>query len=348
MKNILCIDDIATNLFTLESVLKSKKANLYNVLTAQSAHGGLDILLRKKVDLILLDVMMPDVDGFACAKMIRGNKKTKDIPIIFVTAKTDDATIERCYEVGGDDYVSKPFNSIELLARVSFHLSLKDKARLLSREKEYAQSVIDIQDNFIIVTDANQALNVNQSLLDFFGLNSLFEFQRKIHCVCQTFIKEEGYFYLELVEDSFDWVEYVINLLKTGDVLVKMKDKLHQEHTFAIKAKSFYDVYIVSLTDITIISEKSDEYKREANFDELTQIYNRNMLHRLMDKKIHNQKEESRAFVFMILDIDFFKKVNDNYGHLVGDEILKGVTALIKNIFVQVIFLQDGVGKSLS
>ena len=72
-KTILYIDDIRTNLFTMQSVLE----DYYEVYIAQSAHEGLEILIKHKIDLILLDIMMPEIDGFGTAKMIRSNKKTK-------------------------------------------------------------------------------------------------------------------------------------------------------------------------------------------------------------------------------------------------------------------------------
>ena len=329
-QNILCIDDIESNLFTLKSVLNSVEGSLLNIFTALSANDGLDILIKEKIDLILLDIMMPEVDGFSMARIIKSNKKTKNIPIIFVTAKTDDKTIKKCYEVGGSDYINKPFNSVELIKRVLFHIKLSNSEKLLKKEKEYAQSVIDLQDNFIVVTNEIQAISVNQSVLDFFGLNDLSSFQKKYKCICHTFIEEDDYFYLSKDSDSTLWVEKVISLLEIGDVVVKIKNKYGDNHVFAIKAKLFYDVYIVSLTDITTISKKSKEFEHEANFDNLTQIYNRNMFHRLMEEKIRNVSLTHGNICFAILDIDHFKAVNDTYGHLVGDDVLKHLTNLIQ------------------
>ncbi len=329
MRNILCIDDMATNLFVLESVLKETKDALYDVVVAQSAHAGLDILLKQKIDLILLDVMMPDVDGFLCAKMIKSNKKTKDIPIIFITANKDDATIEKCYEVGGSDYVNKPFNSVELLNRVSFHLKLADKKRLITKEKEFTQSVLDLQDNFIIVSDANQVLHANKALLRFFSFNNLCDFQKDVGCIASLFIKEEPYFYINLVENSLTWIDEVVERLKEGDVLVKIA-RDSQEYIFTLKVAIFHDYYIVTMTDVTTISVRSLEYEHDANFDSLTQIYNRNMFNRLIEKKIYEARLQKSSFVFVMFDIDFFKKVNDTYGHLAGDSVLKEITALTK------------------
>lgn len=132
-KNILCIDDVRSNLFTLECVLDTSGDDLYNISTAISADDGFKVLLTEKIDIILLDVMMPEIDGFQAARMIKANKKTKDIPILFVTASKDDETIQMCYEVGGADYINKPFNSTELLTRISLHLELREKDELIKK-----------------------------------------------------------------------------------------------------------------------------------------------------------------------------------------------------------------------
>lgn len=342
IKNILCIDDLATNLFVLESVLQGTKEALYAVATAKSAHAGLDILLKQKIDLILLDVMMPDVDGFLCAKMIKSNKKTKDIPIIFVTANKDDKTIEKCYEVGGADYISKPYNNIELLNRVSFHLNLADKTRLIEKEKEFAQSLLDLQDNIIVVTDANQILHANKALLNFFHLDSLYEFQKNKGCIADLFVKEEPYYHIDLAENSLTWIDELANKATKEDVLVKIIND-SKEYIFTLKIASFHEYYVLIFTDVTAISMRSLEYEHEANYDNLTQIYSRNMFHRLIEQKISNARVEKSSFVFIIFDIDFFKNVNDTYGHLIGDNVLVELSLVAKeHIRVNDIFARWG------
>jgi len=206
-KTILYIDDIKTNLFTVESLIESMEEDIYDIVVAESASKGLEILLKQSIDIILLDIMMPEIDGFEAAKMIKHSKKTKDIPIVFITAKKDDETIEGCFTLG-NDYVNKPFNHIELLARISFHLKLSEK------EKE-----------------------------------------------------------------------------------VKVREA---------------------------------ELEYEASYDALTQIYNRKMFHQLINTKIIKAKSDKTSFIFIMLDIDFFKKVNDTYGHLAGDAVLKSVSKIIK------------------
>ena len=323
-KTILYIDDIRTNLFTMQSVLE----DYYEVYVAQSAHEGLKVLIKHKIDLILLDIMMPEIDGFSTAKMIRSNKKTKKIPIIFVTAKNDDETISQCYKIGGDDYVNKPFNHVELLARISFHLKMREKEKQLKQEKEYAQNIFDLQENMILTTDGDLVSNVNKSLLSFFNISTLKQFQEDYKCICNCFVKEEGFFYNKSLSNSI-WADMALKQLKKEDIIVKIIEN-SIEYIFNLKVVKFHSQYIITLTDITQISQRSLEYKHEANYDSLTQVYNRNMFHRLIESKISLAKQEDKKFTFVILDIDYFKKVNDTYGHLAGDEVLKQIAKLIK------------------
>ena len=329
-KTILCVDDIKTNLFTIRGVIEDLADDYYDVVIALSANEGLEILQKQNIDIILLDVMMPDIDGFECAQMIKSNNNTKDIPIIFVTANKDDETIEQCYKVGGDDYVNKPFNHTELLSRIKFHLKSKEQDALLQKEKDYVQSILDLQENLILVTDGRDNINVNNAFLEFYKVNSIEDFQSKQSCVCDTFVEEAGYFHLGLVEVGRTWVDQLILDSKNEDILVKVVVE-GCEHIFNVKATVFFDQYVVTLTDITQISQLTLEYKYEANYDALTQIYNRNMFNRLIDVKIKKAQEEGSDLVLIILDIDFFKNVNDKYGHLVGDEVLKTLSSIIKS-----------------
>jgi len=329
-KNILCIDDIQTNLFTISSVLEVSVEHKYNVFTAISAHDGLEILLKEKIDLILLDVMMPEIDGYEAAKIIKSNKKTKNIPILFVTAKKDDESIGRCYEVGGDDYINKPFNYVELLSRVEFHLKLKEKSYLLAKEKEFNKNILNLQNNFIMVTDSDKAISINNAMLDFFDFKDLEEFQAKCGCLANRFIEEDGYFSAALDNDKSLWLENLLKKLINEDVIVKMT-KDNEKYIFTLKANKYQDYFIITLTDITQITNQALEYEHDASFDALTQIYNRNMFNRLISKKIIMAKTNKKSFVLILFDIDFFKKVNDTYGHLVGDNILKSISELVKN-----------------
>ena len=111
MYNILCVDDTEANLFVLESLFETKMDE-YNLILVNSGIQALESLLTEQIDLILLDVMMPELNGFETAQLIQSNKKTQKIPIIFLTAKKDKETIHNAFKYGVD-YLSKPFDEDE-------------------------------------------------------------------------------------------------------------------------------------------------------------------------------------------------------------------------------------------
>jgi class 3 adenylate cyclase len=129
---ILLIEDAPANIQALSAVLKE---NGYQVSVATSGQQGLDFLKRMRPDLILLDVMMPGIDGYETSRRIKASSDWREIPLIFLTAKSGTEDIVRGFEAGAVDYVSKPFNAPELLARVRTHLALdqlyRENQRLL-------------------------------------------------------------------------------------------------------------------------------------------------------------------------------------------------------------------------
>jgi DNA-binding response OmpR family regulator len=133
MKRILVIDDLPENVFMLQDRLEHEG---YEVLTAYDGRTGIDKAVEELPDLILLDVMMPDITGIEVCKNLVENGKTKNIPIILVTAKSGAEDTKEGLEAGAFDYIKKPFNRIELLARVNSALKLSDAQKsLLESEK---------------------------------------------------------------------------------------------------------------------------------------------------------------------------------------------------------------------
>lgn len=133
MKRILVIDDLPENVFMLQDRLEHEG---YEVVTAYDGQTGIGKAIEELPDLILLDVMMPDITGIEVCKTLVNHHKTKNIPIILVTAKSGAEDTKEGLEAGAFDYIKKPFNRIELLARVNSALKLSDAQKsLLNSEK---------------------------------------------------------------------------------------------------------------------------------------------------------------------------------------------------------------------
>ena len=118
---ILIVDDMPENIDVLYNILK----NRYEIIVAKNGEKALKLAKEKLPDLILLDILMPAMDGYEVCKKLKNDESTKVIPIIFLTAKSNEEDIERGLKCGVVDYVSKPFNTDELEARIETHLHLK-------------------------------------------------------------------------------------------------------------------------------------------------------------------------------------------------------------------------------
>lgn len=128
MKRILVIDDLPENVFMLQDRLEHEG---FEVLTAYDGYTGIDKAKNEQPDLILLDIMMPDITGLEVCKILVNDPVTKDIPIILVTAKSGAEDTKEGLEAGAFDYIKKPFNRVELLARVQSALKLSEAHKLL-------------------------------------------------------------------------------------------------------------------------------------------------------------------------------------------------------------------------
>lgn len=118
---ILAVDDTVQNLDVLEELLDE-----YRVIDATNGKDAISLVKEQRVNLILLDIMMPEMDGFEVCKILKSDEKTKDIPIIFITAKSDEDSIEKAYDLGAIDYVTKPFLPKELLSRIKKELRIQE------------------------------------------------------------------------------------------------------------------------------------------------------------------------------------------------------------------------------
>jgi DNA-binding response OmpR family regulator len=128
MKKILVIDDLPENVFMLQDRLENEG---YEVITAYEGKSGINKAINEHPDLILLDIMMPEVTGIDVCKTLVANNATADIPIILVTAKSDAEDTKEGLEAGAFDYIKKPFNQIELLARINSALKLAEAHKLV-------------------------------------------------------------------------------------------------------------------------------------------------------------------------------------------------------------------------
>jgi len=222
---ILIVDDGPANVKMLEILLKTEN---YKTVSATNGPQALEIIKEVIPDLILLDVMMPSMDGFEVSKKIKVNEDTKNIPIIFLSAKAGTDDILQGFSSGAVDYITKPFNRVELLVRVKTHLELKKSREDLQRSyhdlKNSQQKIIELERrNSILAMVATTNHEINQPLTVLSGslylleeslsmnnlsdtqqeyLSKMHESIKKIHAILQKYRNSQSLRVEQYVGDS--------------------------------------------------------------------------------------------------------------------------------------------------
>ncbi len=276
---ILIVDDIPKNIQILGNILSREN---YQIAYAQFGEQALSILGKQMFDLILLDIMMPGMDGYEVCKQLKSNKATKDIPVIFLTAKADMESVIKGFESGGQDYITKPFNSAELLARVYTHIQLnvqKNELHELNMNLEKK-----VKERTAQLFQANQRLNVlDKAKTDFLSIIS-HELRTPLNGVIgltslldQTELNNEQEEYIKFLKDSsnrlmsFSEIALLITTLKVEqykpDLLPVAIDNVIEAAIYELKEKekerhSFPSINISIDKNIGLIMMESDLIKK--------------------------------------------------------------------------------------
>lgn len=167
---ILIVDDVMSNVLLLKVLLTNEK---YNVVTASNGTQALEQVKKEVPDLILLDVMMPDLSGFEVAQKLKADPEFNDIPIIFLTALNSTADIVKGFQVGGNDFITKPFNKEELIIRVTHQVSLVAAKRIILQQTEELRRTIMGRDKLysVIAHDLRSPMGSIKMVLNMLILN---------------------------------------------------------------------------------------------------------------------------------------------------------------------------------
>ncbi|MCJ8322277.1 MAG: PleD family two-component system response regulator [Rhizobiales bacterium] len=347
---ILVVDDILTNVKLLEAKLT---AEYFDVYTATSGQEALDLVASTPPDIILLDVMMPHMDGFEVCRRIKSNPDTQHIPVIMVTALDQTADKLNGLAAGADDFLTKPVNHIALLARVKSLVRLKmvvDELRLRTTNNEAMGVPMDVVlqppkslgGNILIVED-------DQKMVDLFS-NSLNNNEN--HSLFFTSDPQEGLYLassenidliiISLNMDDFDGLR-LCSQLKSMDktrnlpILVVIDDSNPQKLARAldmgvndyishpVDSHELYARCLLSLKRKWYADQLRNNLELSMEMvvrDALTGMFNRRYIDSNLKKIFIDAKNNNKPLSLLLLDIDRFKRVNDNYGHDIGDEIL--------------------------
>ncbi len=211
---ILLVDDTPKNLQVMATILTNAR---YRITIAKSAARALQILDNVTPDLILLDIMMPEMDGFELCRRLKTSETTREIPVIFLTIKAETEDIVKGFQSGGVDYITKPFNKTELLARVQNHLELK-------RSKE------ELKERSIEIEDKNRRLEEQSEKLKEIDKTGMFEYSLT-HKLYQLLSNSQSLYNQQVI---LSIIEPLSNEQKTIS-LKEISQKLEKEKDLRLK-----------------------------------------------------------------------------------------------------------------
>ena len=196
------------------------------------------------------------------------------------------------------------------------------------KNRQYTRKLINLQRDLIVVSDGENIQDTNDAFLEFFNYKSMDDFKREHQCICDFFVKAEGYIQEKIYDTN--WIKYVYEHPKK-EHKVKFLNTKNEERIFILEVEKIEGSrkFFLLFRDITDDLKIKAELEARANFDSLTGIFNRSRFEFFLQKEIEKSNRYGNIFSLIMFDIDHFKDINDTYGHSVGDIILKELTALI-------------------
>lgn len=347
---VLVVDDIPTNVRLLEARLS---AEYFEVLTASSGREALDICQSAPIDIVLLDVMMPEMDGFETCRRLKADPQTQHIPVLMVTALDQPSDRVKGLEVGADDFLTKPVDDVQLMARVKSLVRLKAltdelRARAMTGQEiaiedaQRAMSAINADNGRIILVDSDprhaerikgylDRTNMVDMLLDpsdavmavgggtyelAIVSMSLGDFDPLRVCSQMRTIEQSRTLPIILVAEDADRPrviraldlgvnDFIMRPVERNELLARVRTQVRRQRFAAELRRSVSHTLALAVTD------------------ELTGLYNRRYFDRHLSLMLEKARQQERDMAVMLIDLDYFKAVNDTHGHDIGDAVLR-------------------------
>jgi diguanylate cyclase (GGDEF)-like protein/PAS domain S-box-containing protein len=362
---VLIVDDQSTTRNILQRLIKNSN---HNVTVAGSGEQALQYMEKIRFSLVLLDIVMPEMSGFDVLKQIRKKYSLSELPVIMVTVKNDSVDILKAFSLGANDYVAKPLDLPVICARIEAHLAHKQsndeidsarkelkiilekeriellsKNRVIKLEKEqrkkaeknlyasevYFQTLIENAHDIIAVFEEDGTVVYESSSIErILGYKPEERRGKKVY----ELVHPED---LKIVADNFSHAFKKPGMNFTVTARFRHKDgswrSLEAIGSTTVTSEG-KQRGVVNARDITERSYLSEQLSYQASHDTLTGLINRQEFERRLHHALEACRTEKSESALFYLDLDQFKIINDNCGHVAGDELLKQVSGLLRKV----------------
>ncbi len=353
---VLVVDDRPTNVLLLETKLSNE---YYNVITARDGYEAITKARESNPDLILLDVMMPGIDGFEVCRRLKADADLAHIPVVMVTALSSKSDRLRGLEAGADDFLTKPFNDIIFFARTKSLIRIKmliDELRLRDQTAQQIGSESGahklLSGNvtgarvLVVDDDPQQSKTIRDTLSQVLQV----EMAEDMETAVEKSSKEE--FDVVLISTQMNGTEglrlasHIKGREETRHVpVVIMVNESRTQTMLKALELGINDYLLLPLDPNEMLARVKTQIRRkkyqdalkssyEKNVsrsvtDALTGLYNRHFMDMHLSNLVHQSDKHSKPLTMMMIDVDHFKPINDTYGHDAGDQVLSGLSDVI-------------------
>ncbi len=317
---VLVIEDNPVERTLVETVLAQ---NGFEVVTADTGRGALAAAAQHRPHLILLDALLPDIDGFEVCQTLRGDRRTRFTPVVMLTGLDDIASIERAYRVGATDFLSKPIKPMLLVQRLRYLLRAGRIADDLRRSRESlaaAQQVARLG-HWEYETRPQRA-HFSDELIDLYGLEPLAGTgYQPLLAACHP---EDRVQLARQLHDAIDGSERVRIEHRLQPRGGEPEPRIMEMYLAPVDDERGSRLLGLAM-DITARKQSEREILRLAYFDRLTGLPNRSLLQTVLDQRIPASHRDGRQMALLLVDIDRFSRINNALGHGAGDAVLRQI-----------------------
>ncbi|MES2760228.1 MAG: diguanylate cyclase [Pseudomonadota bacterium] len=323
---ILIVDDAPASLGVLRTMMSRQG---YQTFVATSGERALSIAQRVQPDLILLDVVMPGMDGLETCRHLKQHAGTQNIPVIFMSAKSDTDDIVAGFDIGAADYIGKPLRMAEVCARVRAQLQMRGSSAAQKEQADRLRMIVNAMDEGLMVIEASGRIQYSNPACERYlgyGPNELAG-----HALPELLGAALSQEYLDYFAA---WSADPGAAPQGGarEVLIRHRDGALRAMDLTLTPMVADEpLFIGLLHDITHHKRSETALQHAAMVDQLTQIANRRRFDSFLDQEWARATRSGQPLSLIVLDVDHFKLYNDTLGHAAGDLCLQQVAAALQS-----------------